>query len=327
MKKYEDIIEYSLEHIEHIAETRANYIRKLGSYPIFDPTEKVARLLKGAVDIHCHCGPCVTAIRRSEIDYAKRATEAGMGAIVLKGINEATARSAIVDQKIIDIWAKERNLKPCKILGGVTLCYSVGGLNVDAVINAAQLGGKFIWTPVLDASHHRIIHGTVETLGRGIDVLDKNDDVVPELMEIFKVAADYDLVLTLSHQNTKERLIMVDAARELGVKRIGLVHVFNYTVRLDIEQMEMFIKKGCYLEHHFRDLAPSAWRWDETLEAFKRLGVDRFILASDLGNWRAPDPLDMYKITLGFLLEYGVPEADIEKLVKLNAEKLIWGDP
>ena len=35
----------------------------------------------------------------------------------------------------------------------------------------------------------------------------------------------------------------------------------------------------------------------------------------------------MYKITIGLLLEYGIPEADVAKMVRLNAEKLIWGDP
>ena len=61
--------------------------------------------------------------------------------------------------------------------------------------------------------------------------------------------------------------------------------------------------------------------------AFKQLGADHFILGSDLGNWRAPDPVDMYKITIGLLLEHDISETDVEKLVRLNAEKLIWGEP
>ncbi len=196
---------------------------------------------QGAIDTHYHGAPCPTAIRRSEIEYGIRATEVGMQAIANKGMTTSTARSAVIAQEMIDYWAREHNKKPCKIIGGVTLCYSVGGLNVEAVINAAQLGGKFVWTPTLDSSHNRIIQGTAEKLGHGIDVLDENDEVVPELKEIFKAIAEYDLVLSICHQSTKERLIMVDAARELGVKRIVLVHVFQPVTKLDIEQMKMFI--------------------------------------------------------------------------------------
>lgn len=248
-----------------------------------------------------------------------------MQAVCYKNITHPTAHSAVTIQEVVDQWAKDHNKKPCKIMGGIVLCYQIGGLNVQAVRNAAQYGGKFVWTPVLDSSHHRMLMGTSAKLGKGIDVIDENDEVVPELREIFKVIAEYDMVLACSHQSTKERLIMVDTAKELGVKRILLCHVFQPTTYLDLDQMKTFVEKGCYLEHCFYDLSPFAWKWDETLEAIKEIGADHFVIASDLGNWRKPDPIDFYKITIGLLLEHSIPEADVEKMVKLNAKKFIWG--
>ncbi len=324
MKKYQDIREHSLELTEV---TRNFYGKLIGSFPPFDPREKVERLLQGAIDTHFHAGPHVFTVCRSEIEYGLRATEAGMQAIFDKGSTTPTARSALLVQEIVNQWAKERNKRPCRIMGGVVLCYQVGGLNVEAVRNAAQFGGKFVWMPPFDCSHHRRLMGTSSKLGHGIDMLDENDEVVEELKDIFRVIAEFDMVLVCTHQSTKERLIMVDTARELGVKRILLVHVFQPTTKLDIEQMKLFIDKGCYLEHCFFDLSPVAWPWEETLQAFREIGTDRFVIASDLGNWRKPDPIDMYKITIGLLLEYGIPEADVAKMVRLNAEKLIWGDP
>ena len=324
MKKYQDIREHSLECMD---ETQELYGKIVGVFPPFDPREKVERLLQGAIDTHFHSGPHVYAVCRSEIEYAIRATEVGIQAVVNKGTTVPTARSAVLVQEMVDQWARERNKKPCKVMGGIVLCSQVGGFNVDAVINAAQFGGKFVWTPVLDSSHHRRLMGTSEKLGRGIDVLDENGEILPGLKEIFEVIAEYDLVLACGHQTTRERLIMVDTARELGVKRIILVHVLQPTTRLDIEQMKMFVDKGCYLEHCFYDLSPMAWPWDKTLEAIKKVGADHFVIASDLGNWRKPDPIDFWKITIGLLLENGIPEADVEKMVRINAEKLIWGEP
>ncbi len=324
MEKYEDIIEHSLEHTQKVKDL---YGRLLTPWPFFDPREKIERLLTGAIDTHFHSGPDVSTVNRSGIEYGIRATEVGMQAVCYKNSTTPTARCAALEQEVVNQWAKEHNKKPCKILGGIVLCYQVGGLNVDAVINAAQFGGKFVWTPVRDSSHHRMLAGTSETLGHGIDVLDENGEVVPELKEIFKAIAEYDMVLACAHQSTRERFIMVDTARELGVKRILLLHILQPTTKLDIEQMEMFVARGCYLEHCFFDLTPISWPWDETLRAFKEVGADHFVIASDLGNWREPDPIDFYKITIGLLLENGVPDADIEKMVRLNAEKLIWGEP
>ena len=324
MKKYGGVREHSLEHIQ---EARDLYGKIIDKFPPFDPTEKVAHLLQGAVDTHFHGAPCPTATRRGEIDYAIRATELGMQAICNKSVTGATARSCRIIQEVVNQWAKDHNKKPCKMVGGVVLCPQIGGINVEAVVNCAQLGGKFVWTPVLESSHHRMLMGISETLGHGIDVVDQNDEVVPELKDIFKVIAEYDLVLACAHQSTRERLIMVDTARELGVKRILLCHVFQPTTRLDIEQMKMFVAKGCYLEHPFYDLTPMAWPWDETLEAIEEIGADHFVIASDCGNWRKPDPIDFYKITIGLLLECGILESDLSKMVRLNAEKLIWGEP
>lgn len=324
MKKYDGIHERSLEHI---AEMRELYGTVLGAFPPFDPRKQIERLLQGAIDTHFHSSPHVYAVCRSEIEYGIRATEVGMQAVCNKNPTHPTARSALIVQEIVDQWAREHGKKPCKILGGVVLCSQVGGLNVEAVVNAAQFGGRFVWTPVLESSHHRMLAGTSEKLGRGIDVIDGNDEVVPELKEIFKVIAEYDLVLVCAHQSTRERLIMVDTAQELGVKKILLNHIFQPTTKLDIDQMKIFVEKGCYLEHCFYDLSPMAWRWDETLKAIKEIGADHFVIASDLGNWRKPDPIDFYKITIGLLLEYGIPEADVEKMVRVNAERLIWGTP
>jgi hypothetical protein len=324
MSKYDGIEDHSIECIQ---EARQLYGKILGAWPFFDPRERVERLLTGAIDTHFHAAPDPSTVLRSGVEYALRATEAGMQAVCYKSSTSPTARAAAVIQEVVNEHAKSLGKSPCKVLGGVSLCYQVGGLNADAVVNAAQLGGKFVWTPVRDASHYRMLLGTQATVGHGIDVIDDQDNVVPELKDVFKAVAEYDLVLVLAHQGTKERLIMVDAARELGVKRLLLAHVLQPITRLDVEQMKIFAAKGCYLENCFYNLTPVSWPWPETLEAIAKVGADRLIVASDLGNWRDPHPIDLYKITIGLLLEAGISDADVEKMVRGNAEKLIWGEP
>jgi len=251
-----------------------------------------------------------------------------MAAIVNKGLTAPTARSAVLAQLVVDQWAREHNMKSAKIIGGVTLSYSVGGLNVHAVRTAAQFGGKFVWTPVLNSAHHRRVEALagMESSG-GIEVINENDEVVPELKEISKVIAEHDIVLSLAHHSTKERFIMIDAAKEAGVKRISIIHPFQHLTKMSIEQMKIATDKGAYLEHLFFDLTPYSWDWGETIEAIKELGPDHFVLGTDSGRWSVPPPVPVYRIMIGKLLELGIPEADVEKMVRLNAEKLIWGEP
>lgn len=316
---------YDEEQIRHV-----KAIYETAHYPpdhhIF---EKVEQLLQGAIDIHCHCGPCAVVQRSfNEIEYGVEATKAGMGAIVNKALTAPTARSAALAQTIVDQWAKEHNMKSAKIIGGVGLSYAVGGFNPNAVVNAAKLGGKFVWTPVHDSAHaHKIDALAGMDRPGGIEVIDESSEVLPEIREVFKVVAEYDMVLSLGHHSTKERFAMIEAAKEVGVKRISIVHPFNPLTRMSIEQMKTAADKGAYLEHLFAGFSPYLWNWDETIEAIKTIGADHFVLGSDSGRWDMPPPIPLYRVMIAKFLLRGISEGDIEKMVRLNAEKLIWGEP
>jgi len=283
--------------------------------------EKLDELVKGSVDIHMHPAPDAYAARPfDDIQLAIQACEMGMGAVVYKCHSFPTARSAIIAQRIVDEWTKGDGKERTRVIGGAVLNYSIGALNPQAVESVAGLGGRFIWTPSLDSSHHRKISG----LTGGIEVIDSNDKVTSEFAEILRLIAKHDLVLSITHHSTKERFIMIDAAVELGVKRIEVCHVTAPVTKTSIEQMEYMAKKGAYLGLYCVNFAPPLFDIDEAIEAIRNIGSDHFVLGSDLGNWRLPPPAINYRIFLGLLLENGIAEPDIEKMAKLNPKKLIF---
>ena len=326
MNKYDDIHEMSYD------EEQIRYVKTIYETAHYPPDlhifEAVEQLMQGAIDIHCHCGPCAVVHRSfNEIEYGIEATKAGMGAIVNKALTAPTARSAALAQTVVDQWANEHNLKSAKIIGGAGLNYATGGLNPNTVINAAKLGGRFVWTPVHDSAHaHRI--DTLAGMKRpgGIEVITESGEVLPELREVFKVIAENDMVLSLSHHSTRERFAMIDAAKDIGVKRISIAHPFNPLTRMSVEQMKMAADKGAYLEHLYADFSPHLWNWDETIKAIQKIGADHFVLGSDSGRWDMPPPIPLYRIMIAKLLLRGIPEGDVKKMVRLNAEKLIWGE-
>ncbi len=332
--KYEGIKEESLtpENREIIKDMYRTVNRRLwtrstksGKYsgkagPLFDLAIG-DRLIQGAIDTHIHTAPCAGASRPLDgIDIGIQACEEGMEAVVYKSFGQPSSSEAYLCQKVVNQWAKEHNKKPTKIIGGVVLNHSVGGLNPEAVYVAARIGGRFVWTPNVDAAHlTKIIEQP-----HGIEVLDENDKVVPELLEVFELIKEYDLVLTLSHQSTKERFILIDTAREIGIERILLVHVFQPLTKMNIEQMKIAVSKGAYLEHCCLDLQPQCNPWDEFVAAVKEVGAEHFILGTDLGNWVFPPPVASFKLFLSLCVDYGIPEADVEKMAKINAKNLIF---
>jgi predicted metal-dependent TIM-barrel fold hydrolase len=283
--------------------------------------EKLDLLMNGAIDTHIHPAPDANATRPfDDIQLAIQACEAGMGAVVFKCHSFPTVRSAIIAQRVVDEWAKENGKKSTKVVGGVVLNYNVGGLNPEAVEAVARFESRFIWTPNLDSSHHRKVAGG----SGGIEVLDSRGKVVPELINIFKLIAKHDLVLSITHHNTKERFLMIDAALDVGVKRIEICHPNAPTTKMSIDQMKIAAEKGAYLGIYCVNFAPPLFSINETMEIIKEVGTDRIVLGTDLGNWRLPPPVVNYRILLGLLLEKGVAEGDIEKMAKLNAQTLIF---
>jgi hypothetical protein len=288
--------------------------------PFFD-MGRVDRLMQGAIDVHIHGGPDAWSPRHfNDIQLAMQACEAGMGAIVIKCHTAPSARSTQLAQWTVDQWAKEHNKGSIRIIGGIVLNYNVGGLNPEAVEMTARLGGKFIWTPNLDSSHQHKLTGKPG----GIEVITKKDKVVPELMEIFEIIAKHDLVLSLCHHSSRERFVMIDAAKEVGVKRIEIVHAFYCITKMTIDQMKMAAEKGVYIGHYCHTFHPPDFSWDETLRAIKEVGADHFVLGTDLGTWKLPPPLTSYRTFVGTLLEKGVPEAEVEKMTRVNPERLIF---
>jgi len=287
--------------------------------PLFD-SDRVSKLLDGAIDIHIHSGPDpYLAGVQDELEISIQACQAGMQAIVHKCHSSPTVRSSITVQKIVNQWADEHQKKATDIFGGIVLNYEVGGLNPDAVAANILLGGKFVWTPTKDASHHRKVTGKEG----GIQVLDENDNILHSLREIFSLIAESDKVLSLCHHNAKERIIMLDEAKKAGVKRIEVCHPHVNATKMTIEQMKIAVDKGAYLGMYCLNFGPINWSWDLFMQAVTELGCDNIIASTD-SHYQFATPIELFRIFISGMIHRGISDRDIEKMVKINASNLIY---
>ena len=288
--------------------------------PRFD-LDRVWKLMDGLIDVHCHSGPAATTHRLYDVlDMAKQASEVGQRALVSKAHNVPTTRDAIIAQKCHNEWAAVNNKKRVDLFGGVVLNYAVGGLNPDAVVSAYRLGGKYVWLPNLDAAHHRRVVG----VEGGIELLDENGKVVPELKEILSLIAEGDMTLGVGHNSTKERFAVVDEAVKMGVKRIEVTHVNFPLTWMTPEQAKTIASKGALVGIYVMEFKPPTFHLEEALDIIRVVGPEHIVIASDCGHFQMSPPVAGLRLMITQLLIAGVPDKDVEKMVKTNPATLVY---
>jgi hypothetical protein len=325
--KYSDIVEESMTSPwRDRAKLSYHTVEEFGAKGNISE-EEVMRILKDGVDMHIHGYP--EALVDTGWDFAwmaRQAYDAGMRAIVCKSMHSDTAPMTYFVQQIVDKHAQEKGgeVHPFNVYGGVVLNWSVGGLNPIAVETSAKLGAKIIWLPSHDASHHMKVLG--ETT-KGIDVLDANDKPVPELIEIFKIVAKYNIILDLDHTGTKERFIMTEEAQKYGVKKILLTHPQWSVNRMSVEQMAEIGKMGAYIGlylysafPHFNN--PTCDR-TEVMKIIEKVGPDKCVMATDFGSMLNPPPVEGMKLYIRLLLAMGASETDIRTMLVTNGSHLL----
>src|SRR6266849_10811285 len=167
--------------------------------------------LEGAIDLHVHSAPDVDRRRFDDLQLARAAQEAGVGAVLIKSHQNSTVERA---------WLVSQCVPGIRVYGGLVLNETVGGLNPAAVRLALKLGARQIWMPTRSARNHRLHHGEAG----GISILDGQGALLPVVVEILQDMAKSDCILGTGHLSPQETTALLDAASNLGVSKILVTH-------------------------------------------------------------------------------------------------------
>ena len=294
---------------------RAKEIGELHKRSTQMTNEQVRKLVHNVFDVHTHSGPD-TSIYRFYDDWenAKQFMEWGMAGFAVKVHAGDSSRSTAIVQKIANEYAEAHGFNKIRILGGVCLNYSVGGWNSEAVRTAAAFGGKFVWTPTLDASHDRKVVGRTG----GLEVINSSGKLLSEVEAVLKTVAEHDLILSISHQSTEERFALVEAATQLGIKGIIIDHPHQANTKMTVEQMEEFTKIGANLGIY------SHVDSREALAILERIPHERLLFGSDKGFIMGPPPAEGLREFIARLLLLGVAERTIRRVFVENPHTLVF---
>jgi hypothetical protein len=297
--------------------------------------EAIARLLVGAVDLHCHSGPSVMPRDLDHVEALREAGDAGMSAVLIKDhYYSATPVTELLNEHFGDFGVKA--------LSGVPLNNAIGGFNVYAVDHGLKLGACLVWMPTFSAANHIDQHRKDADFKnkfpqtkkkflepKPLTALDEHGKLREEVLPILDLIAEHDAVLSAGHLHIDEVWPLFAEARKRGIKRL-LVNHPPFVVNATLEDMATLAEMGVYMEHSMcMFVEGSKYRfWDsEDLRNFIEAGtVDLTILGSDLGQSGNPHPVEGFKDVIGKCLDLKYSEEDIKKMVSSNARSLIGLD-
>jgi hypothetical protein len=274
-----------------------------------------AQTLTGVVDIHVHSDPDSMPRSIDAIDAAKLARSRGMRALVLKNHYESTASLAYLVRK---------EVPGIEIFGGIALNRTVGGVNPAAVERMPRVKGgwgRVVWMPTFDAENQ--VRFSKEN--RPFVSVSKNGQLLPEVKEVLALIAKNKLTLATGHSSPQEDLMLIRAAKDLGVSRIVVTHAVQPPVKMTVEQMKQAAAMGAYLEFVYNALiGPNkTFQMPEYAALIRAVGPEHCILSSDLGQAGNPLHPDGLEAFFRGLRGQGFSVAEIDRMSKTNPAKLL----
>src|SRR5581483_2040945 len=198
-----------------------------------------------------------------------------------------------------------------------------------------HMGGKIVWFPTIAASKHICVHSdelkfpkTSRPMRHNhpLTILDDEGQLRPEVDDVIDVIVDHDAILACGHLDVAEVDALIRAAHDRGVDRIVVNHP-NFVVGAGPDVCATWVELGATIEHSLcmYDDRSTFYHWsvDVLLDYIKACGTGHTILGSDLGQKENPLPVESYQRILRLLLDAGVDEKDLRRIVADNPAWLL----
>ena len=311
----------------------------------------VKGMIPGVFDMHIHTAPDLAPRKTDDLELARRAAQAGMGGFVIKShLGSSVERALLINKMVPGV----------RVFGGVTLNFTIGGLNPFAVDAYVRLGAKEVWMPSLSAQYtltyqqehvpledriaFNMSHGGAFTPpsmnvqpgdpwpwsrnGRGISIFDEAGKILPEVWAILEILAPTEAILGTAHLSVPETHALVDAARQMGVRRILATHP-EYMAPLSVEDQRLLAGKGVFFE---RCLAGTTvitkavggfFPFERIADNIRAVGTATTVLATDFGQTKNIHPVEGMGEYLELLARAGFTDREIETMAIQNPRALL----
>ncbi len=283
--------------------------------------------LAGVIDIHAHVAPETSMMNFKRafdaIEAAQIARIYGMRGIVLKEhYTETGSWAYLVSQMVPGVG----------VFGGIVLNKAVGGINPTAVeAMALERGGRgrVVYMPTVDAAVRVPNSPTAVAVSR-------NGQLLPEVLEVLRVIAKYDLGLSTGHVSAEEALMIVRSAKQAGVNKIYVQHPNHGGIVMSMAQMKEGVRLGALIEivlsgegltgggpktinaeNPVMDYGP------QKIADIRTLGPANIVISTDLGQPGRVNYAQAFQTALAVLAKSGFSQAEIDMMTRQNPARFL----
>ena len=296
---------------------------------------RIKELLKGALDLHMHCDPSFMERTVDIWDAAIECSSAGMRGIGVKDHNVNLGVGAYIVNKHMP----RSEGSDFQVFGSICLNNDVG-FNPRAVDSALRLGTKIVYLPTTASLSHIKQLEQSNTKGahfipakytpkrqEPLVVINEDGSLKSEIKEIMRIIKENDGMLATGHISYDECLAVVRYAKEIGLKRVSLTHLPQFTT-FDFDKLSEIVNTIGIVEANLSimlPVTPEFVRMDakQFADHIRFFGVEHCSLASDAGSIVMPRPVKCLSAGIELLIDQGFTDDEITTLVKINPAKLV----
>lgn len=285
-------------------------------------------LVQGAVDLHYHSAPSPFPRKLDPAEAARHYEAAGFRAVVLKSHHHNTQMDVLaIESSVL------RDLK-VKVYGGIALNGTVGGLNPRAVELSLRMGGKIVWFPTMSSGPHIEFHehhtsgfptSVLKLIPEAeITVFDGEGKLKPEVHEIIALIRETDAILASGHMSPPEVFAVFEAAKKAGVEKLLVQHP-DFVLGVTHEDARRLADMGAFIEHSIGMYYQESEEWpiSKLKEWVEVVGPEHTSFGSDVGQATSPSPAETFEKVARLLLEAGMQERDIRRMISDNPGSLL----
>jgi hypothetical protein len=138
-----------------------------------------------------------------------------------------------------------------------------------------------------------------------------------------ELIAKHNMILATGHLGRVEIFPLVKAAREMGTQRVLVTHAEFPSQNLTADEQNELANMGAYIEHCFTTMHTGKAPWEEVLVSIRKVGPERCVLSTDLGQTINPPVAEGFAMFAQKLLDGSFTVAQIRCMTVTNPSALV----
>ncbi len=154
-------------------------------------------------------------------------------------------------------------------------------------------------------------------------MLDAGGGIINETRRCLELIARHDMILATGHLGRHEIFPLVRTALEMKVRKVVVTHAEFPSQNLSAEEQLELADMGGFIEHCFTTMHTGKASWDTLIANVRKVGVERCLLSTDLGQTINPGVTEGFAMLAQTLLdaEFTVPE--VRRMSVTNSGALV----